>query len=115
LWARLTIRIGGNHDQDCTDDTCRHFHAANNAIVCGRRCHFSGGDDYEATLTAATRSLGDRMEIRIRDNSTGILPEVREKMFSHFFTTKLAGEGAGLGPSISHDVKQHGGTIEVET
>ena len=57
------------------------------------------------------------MEIRIRDNGTGISPEVKDKMFNPFFTTKPAGEGTGLGLSISHDiiVKQHGGSIEVET
>src|SRR5262249_48360829 len=72
---------------------------------------------YEPTLTAATRDLGDRVEIRIRDNGTGIPPEVREKMFNPFFTTKPAGEGTGLGLSISHDiiVKQHAGSIEVDT
>ena len=68
-------------------------------------------------LTAATKNLGDRVEIRIRDNGTGIPPEVKEKMFNPFFTTKPAGEGTGLGLSISHDiiVKQHGGSIEVDT
>ena len=57
------------------------------------------------------------MEIRIRDNGTGIQPHVKEKMFNPFFTTKPAGEGTGLGLSISHDiiVKQHGGSIEVDT
>ena len=73
--------------------------------------------DYEPTLAAATKNLGDRVEIRIRDNGTGIPPEVREKLFNPFFTTKPAGEGTGLGLSISHDiiVKQHGGSIEVDT
>jgi signal transduction histidine kinase len=72
---------------------------------------------YEPTLAASTRSLGDQVEIRIRDNGTGIPPEVKEKMFNPFFTTKPAGEGTGLGLSISHDiiVKQHGGAIEVDT
>jgi GAF domain-containing protein len=72
---------------------------------------------YEPILTAATRNLGDRVEIRIRDNGSGIPPEVREKMFNPFFTTKPAGEGTGLGLSISHDiiVKQHAGSIEVES
>jgi two-component system, NtrC family, sensor kinase len=53
----------------------------------------------------------------IRDNGTGIPPEVREKLFNPFFTTKPAGEGTGLGLSISHDivVKQHAGSIDVET
>src|SRR5262249_30413016 len=52
-------------------------------------------DTYEPTLMAATKNLGDRVEIRIRDNGTGIPPEVREKMFNPFFTTKPAGEGTG--------------------
>jgi GAF domain-containing protein len=81
-----------------------------------RRAETNGGD-YEPTLAAATRSLGDRVEITIRDNGTGIPPDVKEKMFNPFFTTKPAGEGTGLGLSISHDiiVKQHGGSIEVDT
>ena len=72
---------------------------------------------YEPVLTASTKDLGDRVEIRIRDNGTGISPEVQEKMFMPFFTTKPAGEGTGLGLSISHDivVKQHGGTIDIDT
>jgi len=75
------------------------------------------GAVYEPTLMAATRNLGDSVEIRIRDNGTGIPPEVKEKMFNPFFTTKPAGEGTGLGLSISHDIiaKQHGGSIEVAT
>jgi two-component system, NtrC family, sensor kinase len=73
--------------------------------------------DYAPTLAAATKNLGDRVEIRIRDNGTGIPPGVREKLFNPFFTTKPAGEGTGLGLSISHDiiVKQHSGSIEVDT
>jgi two-component system NtrC family sensor kinase len=77
-----------------------------------------GGDNgFEPTLAASTRNLGDRVEIRIRDNGTGIPPEVKDKMFNPFFTTKPAGEGTGLGLSISHDiiVKQHAGSIEVDT
>ena len=75
------------------------------------------GGEYEPTLLASTKSLGDSVEIRIRDNGIGIPPEVKEKMFNPFFTTKPAGEGTGLGLSLSHDiiVKQHAGSIEVET
>ena len=81
-----------------------------------RRAEANGGD-YEPTLAAATKNLGDSVEIRIRDNGTGIPAEVKEKLFNPFFTTKPAGEGTGLGLSISHDiiVKQHGGSIEVDT
>jgi signal transduction histidine kinase len=72
---------------------------------------------FEPTLSATTRNLGSKVEIRIRDNGIGIPPEVKEKMFNPFFTTKPAGEGTGLGLSMSHDivVKQHGGTIDVST
>jgi signal transduction histidine kinase len=74
-------------------------------------------DAYEPTLTAETRSLGDHVEIRIRDNGTGIPPDVKDKMFNPFFTTKPPGEGTGLGLSICYDiiVKQHAGTIEADT
>jgi signal transduction histidine kinase len=81
-----------------------------------RKAEGNGGG-CEATLAAATKNLGDSIEIRIRDNGTGISSEVKEKMFDPFFTTKPAGEGTGLGLSLSYEiiVKQHGGSIEVET
>jgi two-component system, NtrC family, sensor kinase len=81
-----------------------------------RKAEANGGD-YEPTLAATTKNLGDRVEIRIRDNGTGISPGVKERLFTPFFTTKPAGEGTGLGLSISHDiiVKQHGGSVEVDT
>jgi two-component system, NtrC family, sensor kinase len=80
-----------------------------------RSTEAAGG--YEPTVMASTRNLGDRVEIRIRDNGTGIPPEVRSKIFNPFFTTKPAGEGTGLGLSLSHDivVKQHAGSIELDT
>ena len=81
-----------------------------------RKAETSDGD-FEPILSAATRSLGETIEIRIRDNGTGVRPEVRDKMFNPFFTTKPTGEGTGLGLSMTHDiiVKQHGGRIDVET
>ena len=86
------------------------FYAANKRKEAG-----NGG--FEPSLTAITKNLGNMVEIRIRDNGTGIPTDVREKMFNPFFTTKPAGEGTGLGLSLSHDivVKQHGGKIEVDT
>ena len=82
-----------------------------------KRKAVSGEPDFEPIVTATTRDLGERVEIRIRDNGIGIPPEVAPRMFDPFFTTKPTGEGTGLGLSISHDiiVKQHGGTIDVET
>jgi signal transduction histidine kinase len=87
------------------------FYAATKRKVQGN------SDTYEPILMAATKGLGDKVEIRIRDNGTGVPPEVRDKMFNPFFTTKPAGEGTGLGLSITHDiiVKQHLGSIEVDT
>ncbi len=77
----------------------------------------NGSSGFDPVLRATTRNLGDTVEIRIRDNGIGIPAEVKEKMFNPFFTTKPAGEGTGLGLSMSHDiiVKQHGGTIDVES
>ena len=77
----------------------------------------AGDETFEPMLSATTKNLGNKVEIRIRDNGTGIPLEVKEKMFNPFFTTKPAGEGTGLGLSMSHDivVKQHGGKIDVIT
>jgi len=77
----------------------------------------AGNEGFEPVLAAVTKNLGDRVEIRIRDNGTGIPPDVKARMFDPFFTTKPAGEGTGLGLSISHDiiVKQHAGSIAVDT
>ena len=90
---------------------------SNGFYAATRRRAETNGRDYEPTLTASTKNLGDRVEIRICDNGTGIPPDVKEKMFNPFFTTKPTGEGTGLGLSISHDiiVKQHAGSIEVDT
>ncbi|CAN7242070.1 GAF domain-containing protein [Mesorhizobium sp. LjNodule214] len=90
---------------------------ANGFYATAKRGAEGNGAAYEPMLSTSTKNLGDAVEIRIRDNGTGIPPEVKEKMFNPFFTTKPAGEGTGLGLSLSHDiiVKQHSGTIEVET
>ena len=90
---------------------------SNGFYAATRRKVEAGDDIFEPVLSAATRNLGPTVEIRIRDNGTGIPPEVREKMFNPFFTTKPTGEGTGLGLSMTHDiiVKQHGGRIDVET
>jgi len=90
---------------------------ANGFYAVTKRRTETGNSGFEPTVRAATKNLGNKVEIRIRDNGTGIPAEVKEKMFNPFFTTKPAGEGTGLGLSMSHDiiVKQHGGTIDVET
>ena len=90
---------------------------SNSFYAATKRKATAADNAYEPIITAATKNLGERVEIRIRDNGTGIPPDVREKMFNPFYTTKPTGEGTGLGLSISHDivVKQHAGSIEVNT
>jgi signal transduction histidine kinase/HAMP domain-containing protein len=75
------------------------------------------GADFAPEIRLTTRATGDRIEIEVRDNGSGIPAEVREKIFTPFFTTKPAGEGTGLGLSLSYDivVKQHGGELTVES
>jgi signal transduction histidine kinase len=65
----------------------------------------------------STRDLGDAVEVHVRDNGTGIAPEIKDRLFQPFFTTKPTGEGTGLGLSISYDIvtQQHGGTIAVDS
>jgi signal transduction histidine kinase len=72
---------------------------------------------FRPVLKVTTRNLGNEVEIRVRDNGTGIPPEYRDKLFQPFFTTKPTGEGTGLGLSISYDIvtQQHGGTIDVDS
>ena len=88
-----------------------------NGLYATKKRGLEAGGDFKPMLYAATRDLGDTVEIRIRDNGTGIPDEVKEKIFNPFFTTKPSGEGTGLGLSMSHDiiVKQHSGSINVET
>jgi GAF domain-containing protein len=90
---------------------------SNGFYAATRRKAENGDGAFEPVLSAATKNLGEMVEIRIRDNGNGIPSDVREKMFNPFFTTKPTGEGTGLGLSMTHDiiVKQHGGRIDVET
>ena len=77
----------------------------------------AGPNGERAVLKVTTCDLGEAVEIRVRDNGAGIPPEIRDKLFQPFFTTKPTGEGTGLGLSISWDIvtQQHGGTIEVDS
>ena len=89
-----------------------------NGFYAATKRHRDGAEpDFRPTLTASTHDLGHSVEIRIRDNGTGIPPEIRDKLFQPFFTTKPTGEGTGLGLSISWDIvtQQHGGTLEVDS
>jgi PAS domain S-box-containing protein len=87
----------------------------NGFYAADKRAKASGGNGYRPTLSVTTRTAGAAIEVRVRDNGTGIAADVRDKLFQPFFTTKPTGEGTGLGLSISYDIvtQQHGGTIEV--
>ena len=83
-----------------------------------RRARTTAGDaEFVPMLKVTTRDAGEVVEIRVRDNGTGIPAEIRDKLFQPFFTTKPTGEGTGLGLSITYDIvtKQHGGTITVDS
>ena len=79
----------------------------------------SGGDGekYKGTVIVSTEKLEDSVEIKIKDNGTGIPENLKSKIFQPFFTTKPTGQGTGLGLSLAYDIvtKGHGGTLEVET
>ena len=87
------------------------FYAAN------KRSRENGDGSFRPTLAVATHDDGDAVEVKVRDNGPGIPPEIKDKMFQPFFTTKPTGEGTGLGLSISYDIvtQQHGGTITVDS
>jgi signal transduction histidine kinase len=90
---------------------------SNGFYAATKRTRDSGSGSYRPTLRVTTRETGDAVEITVRDNGTGIPPEIRDKLFQPFFTTKPTGEGTGLGLSISYDIitQQHGGRITVES
>ena len=77
----------------------------------------TGGDSsYLPTLWLITRRTDEHVEVRVRDNGNGIPPEIADRIFNPFFTTKPTDKGTGLGLAISSDiVRQHGGAIRVES
>jgi signal transduction histidine kinase len=85
------------------------FYAAN------KRRRETNDGEFRPTLTVTTRDVGKDVEVRVRDNGSGIPAEIRDKLFQPFFSTKPTGEGTGLGLSISYEIvtKQHIGTIDV--
>ncbi len=90
---------------------------ANGFYAANKRARGNKDTSFRPMLAVTTREAEDAIEVRVRDNGTGIPPEIRDKLFQPFFTTKPTGEGTGLGLSISYDIvaQQHGGTITVES
>ena len=90
---------------------------SNGFYAATRRARDGGDAGFVPTLKVTTRDAGEAVEIRVRDNGTGIPADIRDKLFQPFFTTKPTGEGTGLGLSITYDIvtKQHGGTITVDS
>ena len=90
---------------------------SNGFYAATRRARNGGDAGFVPTLKVTTRDAGEAVEIRVRDNGTGIPADIRDKLFQPFFTTKPTGEGTGLGLSITYDIvtKQHGGTITVDS
>ena len=90
---------------------------ANNACYATRERKRAASDSFSPTLWVKTRRLGDRAEVRIRDNGTGIPRDILDKVFNPFFTTKPTGQGTGLGLSMSYDivVAGHSGELVVDS
>jgi two-component system, NtrC family, sensor kinase len=90
---------------------------SNGFYAAAKRARSETTPNYVPSLKVATRALDGVVEIRVRDNGTGVPADIRDKLFQPFFTTKPTGEGTGLGLSITYDIvtKQHGGVITVES
>ena len=82
-----------------------------------RRRRARGGNEFRPILKVTTRELGPAVEVRFWDNGLGVAPEIGDKLFQPFFTTKPTGEGTGLGLSISYDIitHEHGGSIAFDS
>ena len=90
---------------------------SNGFYAADKRAKEASDPAFKPSLKVMTHDLGTEVEVRVRDNGTGIPPELRERLFQPFFTTKPTGEGTGLGLSISWDIitQQHGGTITADS
>lgn len=87
-----------------------------NAFYAVNEMRSQRSDGYAPTVSVSTARREEELEITVRDNGNGIPERIREKIFQPFFTTKPAGEGTGLGLSLSYDIiKAHQGTLDVES
>ena len=84
----------------------------------GKMVTLGESDDtpYFPTIWLSTQQTDESIVIRVRDNGTGIPPDVIQRVFEPFFTTKPTNEGTGLGLAMSNDiVRAHGGQISAES
>jgi signal transduction histidine kinase len=74
-------------------------------------------NSYDPTVTVSTAKQNGKIEIKVKDNGSGIPQRILDKIFQPFFTTKPTGQGTGLGLSLAYDIitKGHGGQLKVET
>jgi signal transduction histidine kinase len=99
-------------------DLARVFlNLAHNAFYAAHQKRQLAGPDFTPLVQVRTRNLPDTVEMRVRDNGDGIPAELRDRIFTPFFTTKPSGAGTGLGLSISYDivVQMHKGNLRVES
>ena len=88
----------------------------NNAFYAVNEKRKTSDEDYAPLVSVETRRIDDHVQITVKDNGNGIPQKLYEKIFQPFFTTKPAGQGTGLGLSLSYDIiKAHGGELNVET
>jgi len=122
--ASFNIAIKKDYDQSLQpvdavpQDLSRVFlNIINNACYAANEKKLQARNNFAPTLSVSTKNLPNAVEVRIRDNGTGIPKKVLDKVFDPFFTTKPTGKGTGLGLSLSYDivVKQHKGELVVDT
>jgi len=88
----------------------------NNAFWAVSEKYKLGEKDFIPMVAVSTKKLSDKIELRVKDNGMGIPEKTMEKIFQPFFTTKPAGQGTGLGLSLSYDiVKAHNGSLHVDS
>ena len=116
----FNITIEKNYDESIgklniiPQDISRVFlNILNNACYAANAHKQKVGDKFEPIIIVETVNLSDQVKIIIKDNGSGIPENIKKNLFNPFFTTKPAGEGTGLGLSLSYDivVKEHGGQL----
>ena len=123
-FIRAIIKVESDYDpkiepiEVVPQDLSRVFlNIANNGCYAAHQKKLRSADGFRPAIRVSTRDTGAEVEVRIRDNGTGMPKSVVQKIFNPFFTTKPTGSGTGLGLSLSYQivVEQHKGAIRVDT